>query len=496
MLRNSVLLTAMGLTAVVVVWGVLDTRGLADFADQTVQFSFESRGWFVLLTASTMLISCAWLALTSKGSIRLGADDDKPEFSTFSWLSMMFAAGMGVGLLFYGVAEPAEHFRIISEHMPDSEAASAALFVTIFNWGLHAWAIYGLVGLVIAYFGFRKGYPQMISSPFIAVFGPTGWPVRVGWLVDVLAIYAIAIGLAGSVAMGVFQVQTGAVRLFNIQDAGLELSLLIFAVLCAAYFIPLLRDLGTGMALLSNTAIVITVTLLLFVLFAGPTGFLMNSVVESLGIYVDNVLRHGFTTYTFWDQKVQQWYFSWTLNYLTWWLAWAPFVGVFIARISKGRTIREFLAGVLLAPTGFSLFWFGILGSMGFYRSYQGRYDLELAHRNIDQAMFALLETLPLQHFSSAATMLAAMLFIVTSVVSATYVLAMFSAKGDPNPSTRLKVVWGLILGALSLVMIITNSVGAVRSIIALSANPFVYIVLLLLVCLLKALKAEKGKRP
>lgn len=494
MFRNSVFVTAMALTVVVVFWGVVDTQGLAGFANAAVNAIFKSRGWFVMLTVSTLFFVCLLLALSTKGAIRLGADDDTPEFSTFSWLTMMFAAGMGVGLLFYGVAEPVLHYEFISKYREENFAASAALFITLFNWGLHAWAIYGLVGLTIAYFGFRKGRPQMLSSPVVAVFGEKGWPAKLGWTMDVLAIYAIAIGLAGSVAMGVFQVKSGVLRILDIPDPGLWLALVIFAVLCVAYFIPLTRELGKGMALLSNAAICITIGLLLFILLGGPTGFLMNTVLESLGVYLSNVVQNGFSTYSFWDEAVQQWYSDWTLNYMAWWLAWAPFVGVFIARISKGRTIREFLVGVLLAPTGFSLFWFGILGSMGFYQSHHGAYDLAQVGQNVDAATFALLETLPLSKVTSLATMMAAMLFIITSVVSATYVLAMFSAKGDQNPPARLKLIWGVILGALGLVMIVTDSVDAVRSIIALSANPFVYLVLLLMVCLLKALKQEKGR--
>lgn len=482
----------MSLTALVVIWGIADTQGMAAMANQIVSTVFKSRGWFVMLTASLLLISCACLALSSKGSIRLGADSDRPEFSTFSWLTMMFAAGMGVGLLFYGVAEPMVHYEAISRHFPPSQAASVALFTTLFNWGLHAWAIYGLVGLTIAYFGFRRGRPQMLSTPLVCVFGDRGWPRALGWVVDVLAIYAIAIGLAGSVAMGVFQVKSGVLRLLGIADPGLGLSLGIFAVLCVAYFIPLMRELGKGMALLSNTAICITIALLLYILMTGPTGFLMGAVVESLGTYLDKLVVTSFATYTFWDEQVQRWYSDWTLNYIAWWLAWAPFVGVFIARISKGRTIREFLAGVLLMPTGFSLAWFGILGSMAFYQGYHGVIDATSITRDIDAATFVLLETLPLPLLTAVGTILAAMLFIVTSVVSATYVLAMFSAKGDQNPKKKLKFAWGVILGALGLVMIITESVDAVRSIIALSANPFVAIVLLLLVALLKALKEER----
>ncbi|MDH3791484.1 MAG: BCCT family transporter, partial [Rhodospirillales bacterium] len=244
--------------------------------------------------------------------------------------------------------------------------------------------------------------------------------------------------------------------------------------------------------LLSNAAMAIAGLLMIFVLLAGPTHFLMNGIVEAIGTYVTGVLPQGFRTFTFFDERVSDWFGSWTLTYMVWWLAWAPFVGVFIARISRGRTIREFILGVVLVPTAFSIFWFGIFGGMGFYQAL--RTDgpiLEVVQTNANETTFFLLGTLPLSWLTTVATVIAAFLFIVTSVVSAAFVLAMFSSGGNLDPSVRVKLVWGVILGALGLVMILSGSIDAVKSIIALGAMPFVYIVLLLMVCLLKSLKKE-----
>jgi glycine betaine transporter len=493
MFRNPLLLIAVAMTFAAAIWGIIDTQGLAKFAAEEVRTLFRYRGWFVMLTVTTLLLACIYLAVSRYGRIRLGKDDDRPEFSTMSWLSMMFAAGMGVGLLFYGAAEPISHFLFLSQELKPQEAASAALFVTHFHWGLHAWAIYGLTALVIAYFSFRRGMPQLISAPIKSTFPGEKWTKSVGWLVDLLAIYAIAIGLAGSVAMGVFQVQDGVAALFKWDGAGLGLSLTIFAMLVLAYIMPLTVDLSKGMALLSNTAIFISVGLMVFILLVGPTYFLMNGIVEGIGAYITNVIPQGFRTYTFFDNKVEEWFGGWTLNYMVWWLAWSPFVGVFIARISKGRTIREFLVGVLLAPTGFSIFWFGIFGGMGFFQGGAKKLDPAVIESNINQTTFLLLETLPLSSLTTVATIIAAFLFIVTSVVSAAYVLAMFSSAGDQNPSTKIKLIWGAILGILGLSMILSNSVSAVRQIIAMSAGPFVFIVILLMVCLFKCLKKESS---
>ncbi len=492
MFRSPLLIAAVAATGAVALWGVLDNPGLAAFADAAVGTLFASRGWFIMLATSTLLLACFTLAFSPWGRIRLGADEERPEFSTVSWLTMLFAAGMGVGLLYFGTAEPLTHFRLAREGMRPERAATMALFVTDFHWGLHAWAIYAVTGLVIAYFSFRKGYPTLLSSPFRAVFGGARWVRALGWSCDFLAIVAIAIGLGGSIAMGVFQVQSGLVALLDLDLPGGGLAIAVFLVLVAAYLLPLTVDLGAGMARMSNLAMAIAGGLVLFVLLVGPTAYLMSAITESLGEYLTGFLRQGFRTYTFFDERVAGWFRSWTLTYMVWWLAWSPFVGVFIARISRGRTIREYLLGVVLVPTLFSVFWFGAFGAMGFFELQNGNLALlEVVERDFDATTFALLDTLPAGRLTGAATVVAAFLFIVTSVVGAAFVLGMFSTGGDLDPPVRVKLVWGGLLGALGLVMIFSGGIEAVKSIIALGAMPFVYIVLLLLLCLLKALRRE-----
>lgn len=505
MFRNPLLLIALALTTAVAFWGLVDTAGLASYAQASTQRMFQQRGWFVMLTASVLFIMCLLLALSRYGRVKLGHDGDKPEFSTVSWLTMLFAAGMGVGLLYNSASEPITHYLGLMEllnrsggktqALSSSVAKSEALFVTNFHWGLHAWAIYGITGLVIAYFGFRRGCPYLVSAPLKYVFGRHRWAHVVGWLGDLLAIYAIAIGLAGSMAMGVFQIQGGVETLFNLEKSGMNLSLGIFAVIVVASLIPCLVDLSKGMATLSNSALGITIALMIFILLVGPTYFMMSAITEAIGKYIMHVFEQGFMTYTFFDQRVEGWFQTWTLTYMVWWLAWAPFVGVFIARISKGRTIREFIVGVWLVPTIFSIFWFGVFGSMGFYQiihTPEGATSIkDVVQNNVAQTTFFLLEQFPLSLVTSAGVVVAAFLFVVTSVVSAAFVLGMFSTAGDPNPSVRIKLLWGVILSALGLVMILSGSIDAVKAIIALSALPFVFIVLLLMVTLLKALKVE-----
>lgn len=497
MFRNPLLFAALTLTGLIAVWGIVDAKGLAAAASALVKIQFTSRAWFIMLTVSFMLFLSIWLAFSRHGNVVLGSDGDVPEFSTISWLTMLFAAGMGVGLLYWGTAEPLTHYLAISDGGAAREAASQALFITNFHWGLHAWAIYALTGLVMAYFSFRLGQPSLVSAPMIHVFGANKITQSVGWLSDLLAIVAIAIGLGGSIAMGVFQIKEGIDALFGLEGTGMGLAMIIFAVLCIAYFPPLFIDLSKGMATLSNLAMGIAIALMVFVLLFGPTHFIMGGITQAIGEYFGGVLTHGFRTFTFMDEQVGGWFQDWTLTYMVWWLAWAPFVGVFIARISKGRTIREFMGGVVVVPTIFSILWFGVFGSVGFHSALNTDGPiLEMTRSNASAVTFFVLEQYPASWLTICAVILAAFLFIVTSVVSAAFVLGMFSTGGDLNPDARIKAIWGVILGALGLVMILSDSIGAVKSIIALGALPFVFVVLLMVVSFLKALKSEPGAKP
>jgi len=489
---SPLVIIALLITGVVAIWGLVDAQALAEGAARLVHIQFVSRAWFIMAAVSFILILCAWLAFSRYGDIRLGRDDDEPEFSTISWLSMLFAAGMGVGLLFWGTAEPLTHFDLISNYRDPRESAADALFVTNFHWGLHAWAIYALTGLVIAYFGFRRGCPSMIGAPILDTFGAGRAFGTISWLCDLLAIVAIAIGVGGSIAMGVFQVKDGIDALLGLQNSGMALTAAVFVALCLSYFPALVVDLSAGMARLSNAAMAVAGGLMVFVLIAGPTHYLMGGIVQAIGDYFGDVLVHGFRTFTFMDERIGNWFQSWTLTYMVWWIAWAPFVGVFIARISKGRTIREFVAGVILGPTLFSILWFGVFGGAGFFEALQDDSSImDVVRSNVSGVTFFVLESFPLSKLTISLVIVAAFLFIVTSVVSAAFVLGMFSSAGSLDPSRKIKLVWGIILGALGMVMILSGNIGAVKSIIALGSLPFVFVVLLLMVCLLKALKKE-----
>ena len=310
-----------------------------------------------------------------------------------------------------------------------------------------------------------------------------------------MAIVAIAIGLGGSVAMGVFQIREGVDALLGV-GTGWTVTGGVFVAMCVASAPALARDLGGGMAVLSNAAMALAAALLVFTLLIGPTAYIMGGIVQLVGEYLFEVGVHGFRTFTFMDETVGGWFQAWTLTYMVWWIAWAPFVGVFIARISRGRTIREFLAGVILAPTAFSLLWFGVFGGVGFFAALQAEIPLlEVVRTNIDGVTFFVLRLLPGTMLTTAAVVIAAFLFLVTSVVSAAFVLGMFSTGGDPDPSAAVKLIWGGVLAALGLVMILSDGIEAVKTLISLGALPFVFVLMLLVTCLFKALKREHVAR-
>ena len=489
---SPLLIIALAISAGIALWGLIDPDGLGRLASAAVETQFNSRGWFIMLEASGLLFVALFLAFSRFGNIRLGPDDAVPEFSTPAWIAMLFAAGMGVGLLFYGAAEPLTHFEELRKYTSEPHAASRALFVTYLNWGFHAWAIYGVVGLIIAFFAFRRGGTLLLSAPLFDALGRAPWVRALGWGFDLLSIVAIAVGLAGSLAMGVFQVQTGLAGLIGVSDPNM-LTLPVFFAMCIAFVIPLRKDLGHGMAKLSNAAMLIAVAMMVYLLILGPTAYLMNGIVSGFGRYLFEVLPAGFATVEFFDKEISNWFQGWTLNYMIWWLAWSPFVGIFIARISRGRTIRTFLLGVIVAPTLFSILWFGVFGGLGFFDALRGQGALSLVNQeNLDATTFALLQMFPLSGLTQAATIVAAFLFVVTSVVSAGFTLAMIGTGGDENPSPRIRTLWGAILGALGLAMVFVGDIGLVRSIIAMSAIAFVFIVPVLVVCLFRVLIREE----
>jgi glycine betaine transporter len=479
--------------AAIAAWGLTDPDHLAAVADGITETAFDAIGWFFMGSVTLFLGVCLWLGFSRYGRLRLGPPGEGPEFSTLSWLSMLFAAGMGVGLVFWGVAEPLTHFATPPVGPGGTpQAARDAMVLTNFHWGLHAWGIYAMAGLVLAYFSFRKGTPYLPGSPIRYAFRGA-WTSPVADVADFVGVIAVAIGVAGSLGMGVFQVQTGLHEISGVSNESTAVSVMVLLGIFIAYMLSASTGLEKGIRILSNFNIVLAVILVLFVLAVGPTGFLLETFTGSIGDYISALPGLSLRLFTFRD--LDQWENNWTLAYFIFWIAWAPFVGIFIARISKGRTIREFVLGVLLVPTVFSMLWFAAFGGTAIHLELHGASQLsELVQEDVTVALFSLFEQLPLARLLSAAAVLLLITFLVTSADSATYVLAVLTSRGATNPGPLRKVTWGVFIAALAAALMFTGSIHPLRAVVAACAVPFVLIMLMQLVALLRELRKEEDR--
>ena len=476
-------------------WGVLAPDALAGAANALTGFALTTLDWVFLMLCTSFVVLGGALALGPYGKIKLGADDDEPEFSTVSWIAMLFAGGMGAGLLFWGPAEPLYHFTDppgLEGGTP--EAARLSMVLTNLHWGLHAWSIYGVCALVLAYFIFRRGMPGMISTPMRATLPPSAATRNLGIVSDVIAVFAVVFGLAGSLVMGVLQVRAGVTEVFGLQPTT-ALSVFILALMAAAFMISTSSGLDKGMKLLSNLNMLLVMVLLAVVLVFGPTAYIMEAFVNGIGDYFSALPAYAFRLLSYENQM--DWTNNWTLTYLIWWVAWGPFVGIFIARISRGRTIREFCLGVIVVPSIFSLFWFAALGSTGIWVELNGSGGLAaLVTEDVAKALFAFLDYMPAGILLASMAIVLIFLFLVTSADSGTFVISMMTSEGTLNPKTALKLAWGATISLLTLAILLSGSVEVAKAMAAFGAVPFTVILVLQIVSFLRALREEPvGKR-
>jgi len=474
------------------VWGIMNPEGLAEVVGRITTFSLDSFDWVFLLSITVFILFSFFLAFSRFGSIKLGAPDEEPEFDSVSWVAMLFAAGMGAGLLFWGVAEPLHHYMAPppGQQPMSTQSARYAMVVTNLHWGIHAWGIYAMGALVLGYFAFRRGYPMLASSPIVAVF-PDRFGKILGFLADLIAVLAVAFGLAGSLGMGVMQINAGMGEVFSTPTESPTFLIGILLVLILFYMIPLTTTLDKGIKLLSNINIAMVVLLMLYVLFWGPTAFILSTFVTSLGDYITHVINLAFRLYPYSGQT--EWTRVWTLTYLIWWIAWAPFVGIFIARISRGRTIREFVVTVILVPTLFSVLWFAVFGGTGLHLELFGKGGLgSLVLEDSSKALFSLFAYFPLTPLLVVVTILLVFIFLSTSAASGSFVLGMMTSGGSLEPPRTRKLFWGAVVAALTAAVLITGGgVVVLRSIAISGALPFIIIMIIQVACLFHSLSTE-----
>ncbi|MEQ9823661.1 MAG: choline BCCT transporter BetT [Puniceicoccaceae bacterium] len=481
------------LTLAFVLYTILSPTS-AEFVFEKVQsWVVESAGWFYILSVAGFLVFVIFLALSPYGTIKLGLDHSEPDYSYLSWFAMLFSAGMGIGLMFFGVAEPIMHYVYppVGEGAT-VEAAREAMRITFFHWGVHAWAIYAIVALSLAYFAFRHNLPLTIRSAFYPLIGEKIYG-PIGHTVDTFAVLGTIFGVATSLGFGVIQVNSGLNYLFDVPTS-IAVQVVLIAVITAIATLSVGLGLDTGIRRISELNIILAVALLLFVLIAGPTVFLLQTFVQNTGNYISGLMATTFNLYAY---EPTGWIGGWTLFYWGWWIAWSPFVGMFIARVSKGRTVREFVIGVLFVPVGFTFMWMTFFGDTAIHmvmiQGIQGLTEAVAADSSV--AIFRFFEQLP---FSSVTSLLATLLvvtFFVTSSDSGSLVVDMLTSGGKEESPLWQRIFWAVTEGLVAAVLLIAGGLGALQTASIASALPFTVVMILMCWGLARALRIETLKR-
>ncbi len=473
-------------------WGALFTDNLATVTSNILDFVISTFGWLYLIATTLFLAFLAFLAFSRFGKVRLGKDDEEPEFGRISWFAMLFAAGMGTGLVFWGVAEPISHLSTPPYGTAEAgspEAAELGMRYAFFHWGLHPWAVYGTVALALAYFNFRRDGGGIISSTFRPLLGDrVDGPI--GKFIDILGIVATLFGVAVSLGFGSLQVNAGLNYLFGVpNNAGVQI--IIIAIITVLFMISAMTGIGRGIRYLSNLNMVLAAFLLLFIFVVGPTVFIIDTFTQLLGDYSGALVPMSFNQNVF--ESDGTWARNWTLFYWATWIAWAPFVGSFIARISRGRTIREFIVAVLFVPSLVSFFWFSTLGGTAIRLVRQGGADsiITAVGDNVATALFVMLDELPLSLLTSLVAIFLVSVFFITSADSASFVLASMSTGGALNPPTWVKLIWGAVIASFAGVLLLAGGLDALQKVAIIAAVPFALIMIAMCFSLYKALLKE-----
>jgi len=446
-------------------------------------------GWLYLLVVFITLSFLLYLAFGRLGSLRIGGEDAEPEFSNASWMAMLFAAGMGIGLVFWGAAEPVSHFVTPPEGLPPQsmEAARAAMRYVFFHWGLHPWAIYALIGLAMAWFQFNRNGRGQISDLLQPLIGAhhRGW---MGTVVDVAAVVATAIGVATTLGFGTIQIAAGLERVFGIHS-DVPTQLTIIAVAFVLYMASTTSGVQRGIKWLSNINLGLAALLLALVLVLGPTGFIFDTFTTTLGGYLNQLVTMSLRMSPF---SGSTWVADWTIFYWAWWIAWAPFVGSFIARVSRGRTIREFVLGVVIAPTVLGFLWFSVFGGTALWSQIFGHVDLAQALGNgYETVLFTMFDSLPMPGVLSVIALLLLMIFFVTSADSAVLVLASMSTDQAGDPPLARRITWGVAIALIAAVLLLAGGLDALQGMITIAALPFALLMLAVIVSLYRVLDTE-----
>ena len=488
--------------------GIVFPKSTENFLADAKTYAVDYLGWFLVLSVAIFVVFALFMGMSRFGDIKLGPDDEEPEFGMMAWFAMLFAAGMGIGLVFWGVAEPLTYFGDVDRKTgmqgEGIELAQNSLAQVFVHWGFHAWAIYVVVGLALAYSIHRKGRPVSIRWALEPLLGDRveGW---IGDVIDTVAVVGTVVGVATSLGLGVQQISAGLVQLGAFDSVTNTLLVVLIIVITALATISVVSGVGKGIKWLSNANLMLAGIFMVAILLLGPTLFLMRTFVQEIGVYLANVLTLTFNNSAWtWGRGPDTgagysggaWQAGWTIFYWGWWISWAPFVGVFIARISRGRTVRQFVAGVLLVPTLVTFMWFTVLGGTALWQEIYrdgGIMDKKdgVSSVNYDTALFRMLEHLPASGLLSGIAIVLVAIFFITSSDSGSLVVTMLASGGNPEPPTWSRVLWAVIEGALALALLLAGGLAALQTGAILTSIPFVLIMLAMCWATYRAFSAE-----
>ena len=477
-----------GLAVVFVAFSLANLDRMTALFDSVLRLITTNVGWFFVLAVNIYLAVVLFLLFSRHGKIRLGGDDARPDFSYWGWLSMLFSAGMGIGLMFWSVAEPIYHFSSPPWGAPETaEAAQLAMGITFFHWGFHAWGLYGLMALALAYFAYNRGLPLTVRATFYPLIGERIHG-RIGDLIDILAALATLFGLATSLGLGAQQVNAGLAHLLGVAQSP-TVQVILIAVITALATISVVLGLDRGIRRLSQLNVIVAALLLGFVLVAGPTRYLLDALVQNLGIYLSHLPRLSLWT----EAYVQsEWQHGWTIFYWAWWIAWAPFVGIFVARVSRGRTVREFVGAILLVPTLATFVWLTVFGNAALHiELFGGGGIVEAVKDDVAVALFVLLEKYPLTSITSTLAVCIIVTFFVTSSDSASLVIDIITAGGHLNPPVVQRIFWATMEGVVAAVLLLGGGLLALQTAVVATGLPFALVLLLLSFSLIRGLDAD-----
>ncbi|GAE30765.1 BCCT family transporter [Halalkalibacter hemicellulosilyticus] len=491
---SSVLLISAIIVGLFVLWGALSPNTLNRAANEGLDWMLVNFGWFYMLVTAFFVVFVIILAISPYGKVRLGDPNEKPEYSWYSWIGMLFAAGIGVGFVFWGVAEPVLYYLDppMGYTAETSAAAVAGLRYAVYHWALHPWAIFSIVGLTLAYVQFRKNRPALISSAFYPLIGDrvNGW---FGRSIDILAVIATCTGVATTFGLSALQI-TGGLSYISAIPNNVWTQITIIAIVTVLFMFSAAKGLDKGIKRLSNINLAVAGLLLLFVIVVGPTLFIAESIVTTLGGYITNVAEMSLTMTPFAESG---WLGRNTIFFWAWHIAWAPFMGIFIARISRGRTIREFMAGVLLVPSLLAVIWFTSFGGTALNIEIAGSVPIgEMVTDNVEIALFATLGELPLSMITSFLAVILILIFFITSADSASYVLGTMTSKGSLNPGLMVKMLWGILIAGTASVLLISGDggLGALQTASIIAALPFAIIMAFMIISVLIMIGRDYSK--